>query len=322
MISNGPFILEKWSLGKDICMKKNKRYWDKDQVKIKQIFLSLIDQENTAMSLFENQEIDFIGYPFCEIPIDAIDSVKTKIQNSPFDNVFLLDINSAKYPFNNKNIRKAFAYSIERKALIKEVSSGIPALATTFNPYHRQNLFVSVDIMAANKYLDEGLKELGVSKKDLDITLIYNQSEYNHKICQAIQYQWKKHLGVDVKIESQPFTNYLYNFSKQHYQMARISWFADFSDPIAYYHLFPLKFASSMILENKNFLNLILSSNKAVGESRKSLLEKVERVLIEEMMLIPIHYSYHPYLKSKYLKNISFCKNGEIDFKWAYLDHD
>lgn len=324
IISSGPFILESSRLASAISMKKNDHYWDAKNVKLERISLSIIDNENTSHILFENGELDFLGYPFTEIPLDAMDSLGKKIKNSPFNNLFFLDLNTNRFPFHNENIRKAFGYSVERASLIKEIGHGIPKLATSFTPYYPKDFFTSCDIQRAKQYLEKGLLELNVSKNDLDITLIYNNREYNHKICQTIKHQWKKNLGIDVKLQSQHFASYIHNFSLQNYQIAKVTWFADFTDSIAFFHLFGI---NSNVLEkrrwnNGEFMNLLNSSTRIIGKQRKKLLEEAEKLLLTNMVVIPIHDSFYPYLKSPRLRNITFCQNGEIDFKWSYFNHD
>ena len=48
MISNGPFILDEWSINKVIKVKRNNNYWGKANLKLNGIHFFPIDNESTS----------------------------------------------------------------------------------------------------------------------------------------------------------------------------------------------------------------------------------------------------------------------------------
>src|SRR5699024_8118796 len=66
-VTNGPFTLDAWEHKNRIILGKNEDYWDADTVKLETITMHMIDDESTALSMYENDELDWVGDP-----VDAI----------------------------------------------------------------------------------------------------------------------------------------------------------------------------------------------------------------------------------------------------------
>ncbi|TGU69969.1 peptide ABC transporter substrate-binding protein, partial [Mesorhizobium sp. M00.F.Ca.ET.186.01.1.1] len=105
---------------------------------------------------------------------------------------------------------------------------------------NKDGYFKDKDLDAAKKLLEEGMKEAGISKLPT-LTLSYNTSEGHKKIAEAIQDQWKKNLGVDVKLENKEWKVYLDDVHQGKYQVARAGWLGDFNDPINFLEMFKEK---------------------------------------------------------------------------------
>jgi ABC-type oligopeptide transport system substrate-binding subunit len=100
-------------------------------------------------------------------------------------------------------IRKALALSIDRKSIVKKITT--PALA--FVPsgiiqngkdFRKEggNYFKDNDIETAKKLLEEaGYKD---GKNFPQITVLYNTSESHKMIAEAVQEMWRKNLGINV----------------------------------------------------------------------------------------------------------------------------
>jgi oligopeptide transport system substrate-binding protein len=52
---------------------------------------------------------------------------------------------------------------------------------------------------------------------------------------------------------------------------------------------------------------------------RLKLLHDAEKLLMEEMPIIPIHYYTRPYLISKWAKGVRYSAVGLVDFSGAYI---
>ncbi len=324
-VGNGPFKMESWEHKSKLVLVKNDNYWDKDAVKLDRIEFSMVEDENTELSMFDNGELDWAGAPLSNLPLDSVPALKQsgKMTTQPIAGTYWYKFNTEKPPFNNVKIRKAFAYAINRQAIIDNVTqtNQIPAMgavppsmALSTDGYFKDN-----DVETAKKLLQEGMKELGITKLP-PITLSFNTSENHKKIAEAIQDQWKKNLGVDVKLENKEWKVYIEDLHQGNFQIGRMGWLGDFNDPINFLELFKEKNGGNNDTrwENPKFKDLL---NKSALEKdpakRKQLLADAEKIFMDEMPVAPIYFYTDSWVKNDKVNGVIVDGLGHIDFKWA-----
>ncbi|MBY0054205.1 peptide ABC transporter substrate-binding protein [Brevibacillus agri] len=324
-VGNGPFKIETWEHKSKLILAKNENYWDKDAVKLDKIDFSMVEDENTELSMFDNGDLDWAGAPTSALPTDAIPALKEsgKMQTRAIAGTYLYKFNTEKRPFNNAKIRKAFAYAIDRKTIIDNVTQanqepamGLvpPTMAVATSPYFKDG-----DVETAKKLLEEGMKEEGITKLPT-LTLSYNTSEGHKKIAEAIQDQWKKALGVEVKLENKEWKVFLDDLHQGKFQIARSSWTGDYNDPYTFLDLFKLKKGSNNDTnwENPKYQELLnQSAVEKDPEKRKQILAQAEALLMDEMPAAPIYYYTHSYVKSDKVQGVVLDGLGFVDWKWA-----
>lgn len=327
-LGNGPFKMEAWEHKNKLVLIKNEHYWDRDNVKLDKINFSMVEDENTELSMFENGEIDWAGSPLSSLPTDAMPALKEggTLQVKPVGATYWYKFNTEKPPFNHVKIRKAFAYAINRQSLIDNVlqanqqpamSAVPPTMALNPDGYFKDN-----DLETAKKLLSEGMTELGLTTLP-PITLSYNTSESHKKIAEAIQDQWRKNLGVEVKLENQEWKVYLETMHEGNYQVGRLGWSGDFNDPINFLELFKEKNGGNNDTrwENPKFKELLnQSATEGDPEKRKAILREAEQIMMDEMPIMPIYFYTHTWVKNEKVKGVFQDGLGAIDWKWTYIE--
>ncbi|MFP3391439.1 peptide ABC transporter substrate-binding protein [Brevibacillus sp. SIMBA_040] len=325
IVGNGPFKMETWEHKSKLVVVKNDNYWDKDNVKLDKIEFSMVEDENTELSMFENGELDWAGSPTSALPTDAIPALKEsgKMTTQPIAGTYFYRFNTEKAPFNNAKIRKAFAYAIDRQGLIDNILQAGQLPATGYIPMsmalNKDGYFKDKDLEAAKKMLEEGMKEAGISKFPA-ITLSYNTSEGHKKIAEAIQDQWKKNLGVDVKLENKEWKVYLDDVHQGKYQVARAGWLGDFNDPINFLEMFKDKDGGNNDTrwENPKYKELLNQSALEPDlEKRKAILAEAEQILMDEMPIMPIYYYTQSWVKNDKVDGVIIDGLGAVDYKYA-----
>src|SRR5579872_1219144 len=183
-VCNGPFKLAAWKHHSEIQLEKNPLYWNAEKVELSGVRVSMIDNEMTALQMYERGELDILGQPFSPLPADSfIDLVRKKqLQRKPIGASTVCFFNLSQFPFNNINIRKAFALAINRESIVKNVTQLNEPIATgIIPPVLKQNKVVHFykddDKTAARAFLEKGLAELEITAADLkEITLTYSNS--------------------------------------------------------------------------------------------------------------------------------------------------
>jgi oligopeptide transport system substrate-binding protein len=139
----------------------------------------------------------------------------------------------------NVNLRRAFSYAVDRQSLIDNVTRGnqvpaqwfsAPALDAAPTMESSPDVGVWYDPDMARDFLATALEELGLaSVEELPtITLLYNTSESNQRIAEAIQGMWIAELGIEVQLTSQEFAVYLQE--RENFPIWRAGWGADYFD--------------------------------------------------------------------------------------------
>ncbi|WP_243014874.1 peptide ABC transporter substrate-binding protein, partial [Brevibacillus borstelensis] len=297
-------------------------------VKLDKIDFSMVEDENTELSMFDNGDLDWAGAPLSALPTDAIPALKEsgKMQVHAIAGTYLYKFNTEQAPFNNAKIRKAFAYAIDRQSIVDNVTQanqqpamGLvpPTMAVASEPYFKDN-----DIETAKKLLEEGMKEEGLTKLPT-ITLSYNTSEGHKKIAEAVQDQWKKAFGIDVKLENKEWKVYLDDLHQGKFMIGRSSWSGDFNDPINFLELFKFKNGGNNDTkwENPKFQELLNQSALEKDEAkRKQILADAEKIFMDEMPAAPIYYYTHSYVKNDKVKGVVLDGLGFVDYKWATIE--
>jgi ABC-type oligopeptide transport system substrate-binding subunit len=179
MLYNGPFKQVGWT-GSNLSWKmvKNPYYWDKKNVKLDTITWSVQKTPSTAYNLYQSNKLD----------ATALDSSQTKqLKNQKGytelnqGSTFYLQFNIAKNKYlANANVRKALSLAVNRKGLTTTLGGNnqpadtlTPTQLTNVNgedytkliPSSAETLYpTNPNKSEAVKYMNKGLKELGVSK--------------------------------------------------------------------------------------------------------------------------------------------------------------
>ncbi|HZG14336.1 MAG TPA: peptide ABC transporter substrate-binding protein [Candidatus Bathyarchaeia archaeon] len=321
-VGNGPFVLKQWEHKSKMIMEKNPQYWDEKRVQLTTLNISMIEDANTELSMFENGDLDWAGSPLGDLPLDALQTLKEsgKMQTQATAGTYWYVFNTEKAPFNNKKIRQAFSYAINRQEIVDNVvpfkSSVALGILPTTMAFKPEGYFKDGDAETAKKLLAEGMKELGIDKLP-EIELIYNTSEVNQRISTVIQDQWRKALGVEVKMRAMENKVRKEEMRAGNFQIARSSWIGDFNDPINFFEVFKGGLNDSR-WNNAEYLDLLAQSAKEQDvQKRNEILRKADAIVMDEIPAAPIYYYTYAWVKQDTVKDVVIDALGFIDFKYA-----
>jgi len=98
---------------------------------------------------------------------------------------------------------------------------------------------------------------------------------------------------------------------------------ADFHDPVNFLEILKTKDAGTNRTgwENALYTEMLERSfNIAASKERFSLLAEAEKILLDEMPLIPLNQAAMLYLHQDKIKGVSISSMGNMELKWAYFD--
>jgi len=332
-VTNGPFMLDSWNHDKDITLKKNPNYWDADKVALDQVNITMVESEQTASTMFDNDEIDFLGSPFQTVALDAIDQYKSEgiLNIEDYAAIYVYKFNTTDEILKNKNIRRALALAIDRQSLIKNITKGEQKPALGMVPVAIQGFeedrgyIKDNDVEEAKKALEQGMKELGISKpEDINITISFNTSEAHASIAQFIQENWRKNLGINATLDNSEWQVFLDKLTKLDYQVGRLGWIADYNDAYTFLEQYDSADNGNNDTgwENPEYTKLLREANKQTDEEKRfEMLKQAEAIIMEEMPVAPIYYYTSLYVSKDHVKNMKPDKLGNIYLKYVDIEN-
>lgn len=335
-VSNGPFIIKDWKHNESITLAKNENYYAKDEIRLDEVRMVMIEESSTELNMYEKGDLDWAGRPLGQIPTDMIPTLRedpdANLQIKPIASSYYYVYNTTAVPFNNVKVRKALAMAIDRRLIVEEVTkggqqpaygfvSGVTGLEKPFREEVDDTQYFREDVEEAKKLLAEGLAELGLSSFP-DVTLIYNEGEGHMKVATAIADMWRQNLGIEVKIESQEFGVLLNNRMNLNYQIARAGWGADYDDPMTFIDIFTSYSGNNDTgWASPAYDELVAKANAEQDPAKRmDYIVQAEKMLMDEMVILPIYYYTAIWMHKDYVKNVVIDYAGNIDFTRGYIE--
>lgn len=198
-IGTGPFKFKEWRSGSHIIVEKNENY-HRENALLKKIVFRIIPDTNTQLAALRRGEIDY-----CSIP--AKDYLRLKNNKSlnvlTYDQLFYtyLGLNLATPIFQDKKIRQALAYAIDKKQLVKTLFNDLAQPA--YCPCSPVS-WAYTDRIKKYEYSPSKarklLKEAGVSN-NLSFTLLLGQGSRDGQRAAVIIQQYLKDIGIQMDIQ-------------------------------------------------------------------------------------------------------------------------
>jgi peptide/nickel transport system substrate-binding protein len=128
-VGSGPFMLDSWEKGRQITLKKNPYYWEKDAKGnqlpyLDQLNLLVLTDDNTRMLKLQAGEIDAaLDIPYNQLgPLGQNSNLQ--IFATPLYGITNIALNQSKKEFTDIKVRQAMNYAIDRDALVKTALFG------------------------------------------------------------------------------------------------------------------------------------------------------------------------------------------------------
>ncbi|MBT8913893.1 peptide ABC transporter substrate-binding protein [Lactobacillus delbrueckii subsp. bulgaricus] len=335
MLYNGPFKQTGWT-GSNLSWKmvKNPYYWDKKNVKLDTITWSVQKTPSTSYNLYQSNKLDYTG-------LDASQTKQLKNQKGYVTlnqgATFYLQFNIAKNKYlANTNIRKALSLAVDRKGLTSSLG-GNSVPANTLTPTQLTDVNgedytkrisksaesfypASTNKKEAVKYLNRGLKELGVSK--FSFKILSDDTDSGKKTTEFLQSTFESTFGnkVSVSVQNLPFKTRLSRSTSGNFDVVVSGWSADFADPISFLDLFTsTNPENNGKWKNTSYDKLIADSKTTASTSKRwDDLTKAEDILLNNVGVAPLYYNTKAALIRPTVKDV-YQNRGTWNFKDTYI---
>lgn len=320
-VGNGPFLLDRWELNKVIVVKKNPTYWNSSVVRLNAIHFFPVDNASREDLMFRSGQLHVTS----TVPPEKVESYQVKypqnIQIDPFYGTYYYRFNTQKAPFDNKLVRQALSLALNRTLIVERVTKGGQDEAFSFTPPDPDTYFPPTTLEFNPEKARSLLKEAGLSDTSLSVDLLYNTSEGHQKLAQAIQQMWKTELDIDVTLTNTDWKVYLSRQSIGDFQIARAGWIGDYIDPKSFLDMMVTGRGNNQTgWSNKEYDNLLIAAaNSTSQEERFRNFYEAEKILIDEMPVIPIYTYTRIYMLHEHVQGWGDNLLDSRPYQFVYL---
>ncbi|MGL5655262.1 MAG: glutathione ABC transporter substrate-binding protein [Fusobacteriaceae bacterium] len=314
-VGTGPYAFEKWMSGDAITLKAFPDYYLGKPTLNKIIFRNVPDGTNRAIGL-ETKEID-LSYEIDPMDKKLIQDSKTmSLIEEPSLSMSYLGFNMKKPIFQDKRVRQAIAYALDREPIIETVYKGAATIANSpigplvFGSSDHTKPVYNQNIEKAKALLKEAGYENGLSFK-----IWVNDNPQRRDIATIMQDQLNQ-VGIKVTIETIEWGAFLDGTAKGEHDAFIMGWVTVTGD--ADYGLNALfNSATQGGAGNRSFysnpkVDELLEKGKVSmnSEERKAIYAEIQDIIQEDLPVFTLAYLKQNAGFQNYVKNFKLNPAG------------
>ena len=338
LLYNGPFVLTEWNpTGENAnqwTLVKNEDYWDKDNVKLEKINVSIVKETSTAVNLYNTGEIDRAGLS-AEYVAQYAGTEDYRTLGEAV--LFYLKFNHDNEFLSNINVRKAIAMTIGKQGLVDVilangslVSNGAVPSNFTSHPETGEDFreingdLIVEDKETAKEYWATALEELGTDT--VELRYLGGDSEVAQEMDAYIKNQLEGNLdGLTVEVTSVPFEEHISRDEASDYDIQNSGWGPDYLDPSTWLNMWTSDSPyMTMNYHNEEYDALINEANNELITDLTARYEnflEAEKVLMEDAAIAPLYQRSRAYLWRPSVKGVINNPMGaDFTYKYAYIE--
>jgi oligopeptide transport system substrate-binding protein len=297
IVSNGPYRVEFRRLRDRIRLVKNEFYWDPDRAQLNVIDALAVSSQVTMYNLFSTGKVDWITDAPATVIRELIKTGEAKAELDPkaYLGIYYYLLNTKRKPLDDPRVRRALTLALNREEITQTATGAGELPAYSFVPLgnekYQPETFGKENVKEAQRLLAEAGFPNGRGFPKLEI--LYNlPPEYHKTLAQIVRKQWERNLGITVSTRNEEWGSYQTSIRKLEFDIGRRAWIADYVDPNSHLDI--------MVTDNENnntgwsnaeYDRLIqAASAETDANKRVALFHTAERILMEELPIIPIFY--------------------------------
>lgn len=232
LVCNGAFRLKSWRTNDAVVVEKNPFYWNAAGVRLQQVYYHAIDNADAEERAFRGGLLHATIY----IPTVKLAEYRKEhpdvVHTDPLVATTYLDFNTARPPFNDVRVRRAFAMAIDRAALVGKVvrddSRVAVSLAVPGSGGYEPRVRTTCDPAQARSFLAAAGFPGGVHFPAVSMLLPQGASQ---ALIEALQAMWQQELGVHVDLVVKEEKVWLDAMRTKDFQVIAMSWTSAVNDP-------------------------------------------------------------------------------------------
>jgi len=322
----GPFRLSQWEENSFLVLEKNDLYHG-EIAKVDFVVFHL--WAGVPMNLYETGEIDVTGVSLAYIDkvADEASPFYQDLKVTPELSFYYIGFNTTKPPFDDANIRRAFSQAIDKDKLISLVFKDMMQPANGILPpgmpgYNEGLSGLDFDVDRARELI--ATSKYGDASKLPPITITtMGWGGLISSGLEAIIYEWRQNLGVEVKVRQLEPERFLYHLKQEKDEMFYMGWVADYPHPQDFLEILFHSGADNNHGEYSNPEVDALLEKAGVEQDREwslALYQQAEQKLVADAACLPLWFGQNYVLVKPYVKGYDLNPSGIARLNKVYIE--
>ncbi|WP_432627921.1 peptide ABC transporter substrate-binding protein [Brotaphodocola sp.] len=331
-VCNGAFRLKEINPQESYILEKNPEYYDADNVKLDGVDIIFIESAEAALSAYNAGEVDVLDNAVLGTQARSQYDGSDELQSYDLIGTRYYDFNCSKDYLSDARVRKALSMALNREVITQTIEASKPEPAYAFVPHginyegsdkdfrdtvgnlFEENVDEAKSLMAEAGYPDgEGFPTL---------TLITQNDQEQKDMAQAMQAMWKDNLGVNAEITTYESKVYWDEQRNGNFDICYDGWVGDYPDASTNLECFTLTkndYQCRWLNDDAQKYNDMLMEARSLADNTKrmELFTDAEKLLIDEMPIIPLNYRNAQLLVKPNCKNVLKTYIGHTLLKYA-----
>ncbi|KRK46815.1 peptide ABC transporter substrate-binding protein [Secundilactobacillus kimchicus] len=328
-VYNGPYKVADWTgTNNSWNYVKNNNYWNKKNVKIQTVKVTVTKDQNTAVNMFNSGDVQ-------ETTVNGQyvrqNSNNKNLKTHLLGRLQYLYFNNKKAKTNSENLRQALSYVTDRQQLTSQVlqDGSKPALSAVIrgdqqDPATGKDMATSVgnllptDVTKAKQYWAKYLKETG--KKTATFNLLTDDTDEDKNVGQYLQSTIEKELkGAKVTLTSIPHAQHVARDFAGQFDLNLTGWTTNWLDSADFLSL--AQKGNTVNFTNwsdPTFNKLMTTQAGQTGQTRYDTLAKADKYLMKVKGFVPLYQPAESKLVSSKVGGLNYSLLNEAQYQYAY----
>ncbi len=330
-VGTGPFKFVEWKESDYLLLERYPNYWETDASGgrlpyLDKVLFKIIIEPSTLVAALKTGEIDGVNSVAPQFMADLKKDPRLNVHTAVGGNWRCMHFNIAKEPFNDKNLRKAVAFGIDRKEILDRVEFGegiiahgpiSPPMGVFYDP--------AFETGKNGQYydLEQARALMKQAKYDgRELLLLSGNAGTAPRQAEVVQAQLAK-IGIKARIELADAPTFRRRWlQERQWDLVQIQWDADLDpDETLYPELHSTETWNAGKWVNKDFDRAVevARSENDFKKRKKAYDDSVRAILEDAPVVIMLHLNEFK-IFHKYVKNFQMIPAGLVNMHSVWLD--
>ena len=297
LVGNGPFLLKELVPNDHLSVVPNPHYWGRDKVRLREIRFYPVDNSDAEERMFRSGQVHVTS----TVPMTKLDTYRRERPDALHITQILgteyYSLNVRQPPLTDRRVRRALALAIDRTAIVEKVTRGGERAALSFTPDgisgYPGGAKLRYDPEEARRLLAEAGFPGGAGFPKLD--LMFSSGGNNSAIAEAVQFMWKRDLGIAVELRTLEWKVYYTTVRTGNYRIARVGWESIIVDAHDFVDQLRTGSANNWTgWSDPEYDRILTASERTVSnEERFQFIQQLDAIIEREVPIIPLFHRTH-----------------------------